>query len=549
MIWAEFRLAVVGQLLYSERDPGELHCRLDELSETTWLDPESHAPLHIGRSTIERWYYQACQSMPDPLALWVRPRSDKGSFPSISQNTRKAIDRQCEKHRGGRLSELISASKAERHGTCDGYLPSPSSVRRYVRSRLAKLTEEIGSNRTDSERLEELVCHLRRVIIAKCVVVRLLEFGCARRRSSPGTWMWSRIPADEKLYVLEAFAKYRRAGGSLANFCAATSLSTASVERWSSAHRVAGRSGLVPKKRRHKAIIAGLDRTKRLLEIFHSSPVSHGINRTSWTGEALAQAYKARWGDAIAAGTARRHIAQCGYTYRRAKVVLTSTDPNYYEKLHAILETLHLLADDQAFFFVDELGPVRVRRHGGRSFMKKDGITIIPKVQPHRGTICLVGALCARTNQVSWLYCSSKDSRAMIDITEMLFNQYHTMRTLYLTWDAASWHRSDEFVTWLSAFNGVSMEHGYGPTIEVLPLPANAQFLDIIESVFSGMKRAVIHNSNYQSPDEMKAAISRHFSERNAFFSENPKRVGKKIWEIDFFQDVENMRTGNYREW
>ena len=137
----------------------------------------------------------------------------------------------------------------------------------------------------------------------------------------------------------------------------------------------------------------------------------------------------------------------------------------------------------------------------------------------------------------------------MIDITEMLFNQYHTMRTLYLTWDAASWHRSDEFVTWLSAFNGVSMEHGYGPTIEVLPLPANAQFLDIIESVFSGMKRAVIHNSNYQSPDEMKAAISRHFSERNAFFSENPKRVGKKIWEIDFFQDVENMRTGNYREW
>ena len=549
MMWAEFRLAVVGQLLYTVLDPGELSRRLDELSEATWLDPESRTPLHIGRSTMERWYYQARQSMPDPLALWVQPRSDKGSFPSISQNTRKAIDRQCERHPSWRFSELISASEAELHGTRDGHLPSPSSVRRYVHSRLVELTEEKGPNRRDSGRLRELVCHLRRVIIAKCVVVRLLEFGCTRRWSSPGKRMWSRIPADEKLYVLEAFAKYRRAGGSLADFCAATSLSTASVERWSSANRSAGGSGLVPKKRRHKAIIAGWDRTKRLLEIFHSSPVSHGINRTSWTGEALAQAYKARWGDTIADGTARRHIAQCGYTYRRAKEVLTSSDPEYYEKLHAILETLHSLAEDEAFFFVDELGPVRVRRHGGRSFMRKDSITIVPKIQPHRGTVCLVGALCARTNQVSWLYCASKDSRAMIDITEMLFNQYHEMRTLYLTWDAASWHSSDEFVTWLNAFNGVSLEHGDGPTIEVLPLPANAQFLDVIESVFSGMKKAVIHNSNYQSPDEMKAAISRHFSERNAFFSENPKRVGKKIWEIDFFQDVENIRAGNYREW
>jgi transposase len=376
-----------------------------------------------------------------------------------------------------------------------------------------------------------------------------MESGCTRRRSSPGQTIWSRLPPEEKLYVLEALSKYRRAGGSLPAFCTATSLSTASIERWSSAHKATGRAGLVPKKRRHKAVIAGWERTKRVLEIFHGSPLAHGINRTSWTGEALAQAYEARWGEGIAPGTARRHIAQCGYTYTRAKEVLTSSDPEYYEKLHAILEKLHSLAEDEAFFFVDELGPVRVRKHGGRSYMKKDSITRVPKIQPHRGSVCLVGALCARTNQVSWLYCASKDSRAMIDITEVLFNQYHAMRTLYLTWDAASWHSSDEFVTWLNAFNNISMENDDGPRIEVLPLPANAQFLDVIESVFSGMKKAVIHNSNYQSSDEMKGAISRHFRERNTFFSENPKRAGKKIWEIDFFQDVENIRAGNYRPW
>lgn len=33
------------------------------------------------------------------------------------------------------------------------------------------------------------------------------------------------------------------------------------------------------------------------------------------------------------------------------------------------------------------------------------------------------------------------------------------------------------------------------------------------------------------------------------YFRSNPKRAGKKIWEIDFFQDMENLNSGNYREW
>ena len=63
------------------------------------------------------------------------------------------------------------------------------------------------------------------------------------------------------------------------------------------------------------------------------------------------------------------------------------------------------------------------------------------------------------------------------------------------------------------------------------------------------MKRAVIHHSDYRDAPEMKLAISRHFTERNIHFCENPKKVGKKIWEIDFFDDNENIRSGNYREW
>ena len=64
---------------------------------------------------------------------------------------------------------------------------------------------------------------------------------------------------------------------------------------------------------------------------------------------------------------------------------------------------------------------------------------------------------------------------------------------------------------------------------ELAPLPSGAQFLNVIESVFGGMARAVIHNSNYLSVDECKRAIDRYFRERNDAFAKNPKRAGKVL--------------------
>jgi hypothetical protein len=44
------------------------------------------------------------------------------------------------------------------------------------------------------------------------------------------------------------------------------------------------------------------------------------------------------------------------------------------------------------------------------------------------------------------------------------------------------------------------------------------------------MARAIIHNSDYQSVDDCKAAIDRYVAERNRYYRENPKRAGNKIW-------------------
>jgi len=54
--------------------------------------------------------------------------------------------------------------------------------------------------------------------------------------------------------------------------------------------------------------------------------------------------------------------------------------------------------------------------------------------------------------------------------------------------------------------------------VELAPLTASAQFLNTIESIFSGLEKSVIHNSDYDSMETCMAAIDRHFQERNLYF-------------------------------
>jgi transposase len=288
---------------------------------------------------------------------------------------------------------------------------------------------------------------------------------------------------------------------------------------------------------------------RRVLEILHAKPSAYGINRSNWSLPAIARAFEQEHKEVIGTTTVGGLLRKFGYAIRKARRVLTSPDPDYREKVDLLLNTLQSLKPNELFFFVDELGPLRVKKYGGRALVRKNEALTYPQEQERRGTIMMSGALSATTNQVSWIYGRAKDTSAMIDLTELLYNQHFSATKLYVTWDVASWHRSATLLEWLDAFNAATRSTGEGPIIELVPLPTSSQFLDVIEAVFSGMKRAVVHHSDYRDVTEMKTAISLHFAERNAHFRDNPRRAGKKIWEVDFFDDNENIRSGNYREW
>ena len=207
--------------------------------------------------------------------------------------------------------------------------------------------------------------------------------------------------------------------------------------------------------------------------LLHSPPQSYGINRTTWRMDDLMQMLRQQ-GILISKDSIRRIIRNAGYRLRKAKRVLTSPDPEYREKVELVLNTLQNLKPDELFFFIDEMGPIRVKKYGGNAIVHKDDVLTYPQIERHRGSITMAAALSATTNQVTWLYGPKKDSQAMIDLIEILFNQYPKATRIYLTWDAASWHSSNQLVEWLDAFNAATVKSLSGPVIQLVPLPPAA---------------------------------------------------------------------------
>jgi len=77
--WAQFRFSVIGELLSSPPQKGQLQKAIGRLARKTYQHPiDPNRQIRIGQSTIERWYYKA-RDAADPLAALGRKiRSDAG---------------------------------------------------------------------------------------------------------------------------------------------------------------------------------------------------------------------------------------------------------------------------------------------------------------------------------------------------------------------------------------------------------------------------------------------------------------------------------------
>jgi transposase InsO family protein len=152
--WGRFRLQVIGPLLVSPVEKGELQEKIRELSEKVYRHPlHPEKSIRLGFSTIERWYYQA-RDAADPVAVLLRKaRSDAGKRVALSDALLSVLEAQHAKYPRWTVQlhyDNLTAEVAEKPQL--GSLPSYQSVRRRMREK-GWLRRREPANPTDGQRL------------------------------------------------------------------------------------------------------------------------------------------------------------------------------------------------------------------------------------------------------------------------------------------------------------------------------------------------------------------------------------------------------------
>src|SRR3990170_1593364 len=257
-----------------------------------------------------------------------------------------------------------------------------------------------------------------------------------------------------------------------------------------------------------------------VFSVLHSPPSEYNINRTSWRLDDLKKSLLQE-GIFASKNLIRQILKSGGYKWRKARTVLTSKDPRYREKVKHIQSILANLAENEAFFSIDEFGPVSIKMKGGKRLVAPHEYPYVYQSQKSKGKLIITAALDLSSNQIIHFYSKKKNTDEMFKLLIILLN------------------------------NSKYRKQHPSPVIDLVPLPKTGQFLNVIESVFSGMAKAIIHNSNYRSLDEAKLAIDRYFEERNEYFKRNPKKAGKKIWKYELvnsiFSEAQNCKDPRWR--
>jgi transposase len=180
----------------------------------------------------------------------------------------------------------------------------------------------------------------------------------------------------------------REKGFSITDVCGFLDLSKASVLKYCRRYHEGGAALLMAGK-----IVAATKFDKEcnkqaVFSLLHAPPSAYGVNRTTWRMADLQEVLR-RQGLPLCKDVIRTIFKEAGYKWRSARVVLTSRDPEYRPKVEAIKKLLSELAQDEAFFSIDEYGPFAVKKKGGVKRVPPGQEYVVPQWQKSKGWMIL----------------------------------------------------------------------------------------------------------------------------------------------------------------
>jgi transposase len=260
--------------------------------------------------------------------------------------------------------------------------------------------------------------------------------------------------------------------------------------------------------------------------LLHRSPRDFGHPTSVWTLDLAAATAFAEGITAtrVSAETVRVTLARLGIRWRRAKIWITSPDPEYGRKKQRRDRLIALAGTrpDWAIGFEDEVWWSRVRHPTLRAWT--DGVPLRltartvaederdPKALACYGLLVRPGA---DVPEEVWL--RFVDERPISAVT-IAFVTWCCERlaamgitTLVLIWDDASWHVSPEVRRWLRDHNHLVHREG-GVRIVPCWLPTKSPWLNPIEPMWAHGKRRVIEPARLLTADELEERVCAAFA-------------------------------------
>lgn len=133
--WAQFRLSVIGELLFCPPPKGQLQHAIGQLAQKSYQHPiDPNRRICFGPSTIERWYYKA-KDAADPIAVLGRKiRSDAGARWSMPDALLQELKAQYDRHSRWNVQLHYDNLKVLAHEQPQlGAVPSYKTVLRCMR--------------------------------------------------------------------------------------------------------------------------------------------------------------------------------------------------------------------------------------------------------------------------------------------------------------------------------------------------------------------------------------------------------------------------------
>src|SRR5262249_59486111 len=95
-----------------------------------------------------------------------------------------------------------------------------------------------------------------------------------------------------------------------------------------------------------------------------------------------------------------------------------------------------------------------IKMRGGTALQPPGKVRHVPQWQKSKGSLIVTAALELSRNQIIHFYSDRKNSTETCKLIDHLRREYKGYRRIYLSWDAAPWHSSEQLLDRVDFLNG-----------------------------------------------------------------------------------------------